>query len=293
MANILEFIRSVLTDAEANAAFREAPREHLTNAGFVDLTGEDVATAIDALRSSLPATHASAVDELGPGRLAAEARPSGGEDELDAAARVLTLAVEAVPAPSAGRRRTTASRPKKRAASAGASTGDDEGAGTAAEDAAAPPAAPDLSALPSVESFRQALESAAAKAAEQAESLVQRIAELFTELDGELAELRAAATAEVEQWRNEAESDREAARVALSSIDADAEALRQKAAANAEQIEADARAAAEAAEADLEARRAELERAEARLQDRVANIDVLLKSVLADEPADPGVGTAV
>ena len=55
---------------------------------------------------------------------------------------------------------------------------------------------------------------------------------------------------------------------------------------------ADATAGVERGEQELAARWAELERAEARHQDRVANIDSLFKSVLADEPS-AGAETAV
>lgn len=289
MANILELLRSVLTDAKGNAAFREAPRQHLTDAGFADLTGEDVATALDALRAALPAAAANALGALDADRLVAEARPAEGEDELDAAVRVLSLAVDAVPKPRARRATKASQRPTTQAGDA--PTGGS--AGAEATDRTPRPAPPDLSALPSIDAFRELIEAAASSAVEQAQALTDRIAELFAEVDREVAELRVAAAADVERWRQEAEADREAARVALGSIDADAEALRKKAVANAEQIEADARAGVEAAEAELAARRAELERDEARLQERVANIDTLLKTVLADEPADPGVGSAV
>lgn len=271
MANILEFLRSILTTEEANSSFRDAPRDHLVEAGFADLTGEDVTTALSALGPGLPPEVAAALAGLDAGGLSATARPTDGEDELDAAARVLQQAVDAVPAP-AGRRRTS-----ERGADAAAV---DEAAGAEPTPA---PAGPDLSALPTVDALREALEAAAARASEEAEALSARIATLFAELDAEIAELRAAAAADVARWRDEAEADRAAARAALASIDADAEVLREKAAASAAKIEGDARAAVERGEQELAARWADLERAEARHQERVANIDSLFKSVLADD----------
>jgi exonuclease SbcC len=278
MANILEFLRSILTTEDANTAFRDAPRDHLVASGFADLTGEDVTTALAALGPSLAPDVAAALADLEAGGLAASARPADGEDELDAAARVLQQAVEAVPAPApaAGKRRSSGARRTKQAAGA-------DVAPEAAPSTAPPP--PDLAALPTVVELREALDAAAARATADAQALAERIATLFTELDAEIAEMRSTATDEIARWRQEAADDREAARAALASIDADADVLREKAAASAEKLVADARAAAERGEQELAARWAELERAEARHQERVANIDSLFKSVLADDPA--------
>ena len=289
MANILEFLRSTLTTEDANTAFLEAPRDHLVESGFADLTGEDVTTALSALGPGLAPAVASALADLEAGRLAATARPADGEDELDAAVRVLQQAVEAVPAPApaTGTQRASGGRRSTKQDDVAPSLGD-----AAAEPPSPEPQAPDLSALPTVTGLREALDAAAARVTEEAQALTDRIATLFAELDAEIAALRATAADDVARWRQEAEADREAARAALASIDADAEVLREKAAASAEKIVADATAGVERGEQELAARWAELERAEARHQDRVANIDSLFKSVLADEPS-AGAETAV
>jgi hypothetical protein len=290
MANILEFLRSTLTTEDANTAFLEAPRDHLIDSGFADLTGEDVTTALHALGSVLEPPVASALADLEAGGLAATARPADGEDELDAAVRVLQQAVDAIPAPApaTGKPRASGGRRSAKHDAEGAPTLD-----AAAADAPSPePQAPDLSALPTVTSLREALDAAAAGVTAEAQALSDRIAILFTELDAEIAALRATAADDVARWRQEAEADREAARAALSSIDADAERLRDKATASAEKILADATAGVERGEQELAARWAELERAEARHRDRVANIDSLFKSVLAEDPS-AGAETAV
>jgi hypothetical protein len=289
MANILEFLRTTLTTEDANTAFLEAPRDHLVESGFADLTGEDVTTALSALGAVLEPPVASALADLEAGGLASRARPADGEDELDAAVRVLQQAVDAVPAPAraTGKRRASGGRGATKQDDA-APTLDDAAAGAPSPE----PQAPDLSALPTVTGLREALDAAAVRVTEEAQALTDRIATLFAELDAEIAALRATAADDVARWRHEAEADREAARAALASIDADAEVLREKATASAEKIVADATAGVERREQELAARWAELERAEARHQDRVANIDSLFKSVLADEPS-AGAETAV
>ncbi|MDQ3294029.1 MAG: hypothetical protein M3527_06230, partial [Actinomycetota bacterium] len=93
MANILEFLRGVLTDPEAQEAYRADPEGYATRSGFADLTGEDVVEAIGMLRRSLPKPVADALapfdddDEL-PG-----ARTGIDERDLDAALRMLDFAV--------------------------------------------------------------------------------------------------------------------------------------------------------------------------------------------------------
>ncbi|MEO7556175.1 MAG: hypothetical protein ABIV94_06175, partial [Acidimicrobiales bacterium] len=90
MANILEFLRAVITDGDEQRRFAASPREYLIAHGFDDLTGEDVVEGISALRSSLPddvAAQLSAYD--GSEHPLPEVVPGPGESELDAAIRVL------------------------------------------------------------------------------------------------------------------------------------------------------------------------------------------------------------
>ncbi len=96
MANILEFLRGVLIDPEAQDAYRSDPEGYATRSGFADLTGEDVVEAIGMLRRSLPAPVAEALapfddeDEL-PG-----ARTGVDERDVDAALRMLDFALARV-----------------------------------------------------------------------------------------------------------------------------------------------------------------------------------------------------
>ncbi len=92
MANILDFLRAVLTDADSQSAYRADPAGYVVWAGFGELTREDVTEGIKALQPSLGEPASSALagfgDEAGPG-----SEPNEGESELGAAIRVLSLAV--------------------------------------------------------------------------------------------------------------------------------------------------------------------------------------------------------
>jgi len=73
MPNILDFVRGLLTDPEEQKRFAEDARGYVTEHGFADLSGEDVA---EALR-----------------RLTPMPRPEPGETEFDAAVRLLRFAI--------------------------------------------------------------------------------------------------------------------------------------------------------------------------------------------------------
>jgi len=98
MPNILDFVRDLLTDTAEQERFAEDARGYVTERGFADLSGEDVAEAIRRLRPSL----ADRDDTPSP-------RPEQGETELDAAVRQLRFAISIGPtnasAPAAGRDR--------------------------------------------------------------------------------------------------------------------------------------------------------------------------------------------
>lgn len=98
MANILEFLRGVLTDGETQAAYRADPLGFLDRAGFSDLTGEDVVEAVVVLRRSLPAQTAEALAPFESEDDLPAVRPAHEESELDAAARLLSFAVDRAPA---------------------------------------------------------------------------------------------------------------------------------------------------------------------------------------------------
>jgi cell division septum initiation protein DivIVA len=99
MANSLEFLRGLLTEADQQQRFEDDPATYVTSSGFPDLSGEDVAEAIRVLVRTLP-------PQTG-GRLAPYARDDGdvpavrpqvGETEFDAAIRQLRFAVFLSPA---------------------------------------------------------------------------------------------------------------------------------------------------------------------------------------------------
>ncbi|MEY2448554.1 MAG: hypothetical protein QOH79_2030, partial [Acidimicrobiaceae bacterium] len=63
MANILEFLRGLLTSGDEQQRFAGNPHGYLTAHGFDDLSGEDVAEAIRAVARTLPTELA---DRLAP-----------------------------------------------------------------------------------------------------------------------------------------------------------------------------------------------------------------------------------
>ncbi|MGH9138415.1 MAG: hypothetical protein ACRD0G_15460 [Acidimicrobiales bacterium] len=93
MANILDFLQAVLTDAEARSAFRSDPAGYVVWAGFGDLTGEDVVEAVHALMPSLPPATAGALLPFRDGDALPPIEPRSGESELGASVRLLSYAV--------------------------------------------------------------------------------------------------------------------------------------------------------------------------------------------------------
>src|SRR5689334_641817 len=98
MANILEFLRGLLTSGDEQQRFAGNPHGYLTAHGFDDLSGEDVAEAIRAVARTLPPDIAERLapfhsddDSLPP------VRPQIGESELDAAVRQLQFATSLTP----------------------------------------------------------------------------------------------------------------------------------------------------------------------------------------------------
>src|SRR5882757_5740836 len=99
MANILEFLRGLLTSGDEQQRFAGNPHGYLTAHGFDDLSGEDIAEAIRAVARTLPN---EVSDRLAPfhsddGSLP-PVRPQIGETELDAAVRQLQFATSLTPA---------------------------------------------------------------------------------------------------------------------------------------------------------------------------------------------------
>ena len=82
MPNILDFVRALLTDTAEQERFAEDARGYVTEHGFADLSGEDVAEAIRRLTPTLP-----------DGMETPPPRPEPEETELDAAVRQLRFAI--------------------------------------------------------------------------------------------------------------------------------------------------------------------------------------------------------
>jgi hypothetical protein len=82
MANVIEFLRHLLSDTADQEAYRADPSGYLTAHGFDDLAGEDVVEALPLVRARL--------DELVAAELPASLPPTSPgpeETELDAARR--------------------------------------------------------------------------------------------------------------------------------------------------------------------------------------------------------------
>ena len=84
MANILEFLRGLLTNADEQQRFAGNPHGYVTSHGFADLSGEDVTEAIRFVYRSLPDDLAQrlSVYEGDSGDLP-PVRPQVGESALD------------------------------------------------------------------------------------------------------------------------------------------------------------------------------------------------------------------
>ncbi len=94
MANILEFLRVLLSDGEQQRRFAADPHGYLKAHEFEHLSGEDVAEAIPVLLRSLagPITERLEPYASDEGDALPPVRPLVGESDLDAAVRQLTFA---------------------------------------------------------------------------------------------------------------------------------------------------------------------------------------------------------
>jgi len=305
MANILEFLRGVLTEPDAQEAFRKDPEGYVDDAGFVDLTGEDVVEAVLVLRRSLPDELADRLGAFEDDDDLPSVRPGPDETELDAAVRMLAFAIaevgDATTVPAAAGAAAhgepidveneldtdlAAEAPPAPAAAAPAAATP----APAAPAAAAEPTTPLAGGAGEVEArFSEALDGvvlAATAAIEQAAG----------DARARLRDVVATAHADAEALRAEGEHDREAARNDADRIRADADALLQRAREQsdesrrrADELVATAQAEAEATHAEVTARRAELREVERKLKERLAEIDSLFRTALRD---DEETGTA-
>jgi hypothetical protein len=302
MANILEFLRNVLTENDAQTAFRADPVGYLQGAGFADLTGEDVVEGVAVLRGSLTEHVASGLDPFVLRVGLPAAGPVGSETELDAAIRMLFFAVDRVPPPEAASQAPAAwpetvepadaaeaadEQPEEFVA-ADAEPDSDVGAG---EEGAIPPAVSavtfDMASLPSVQAFAATLEAAAAEAREtqvqHAREVADRLAQVLPGLHGELEALRTSNETTIARLRAEAEADREASRTLRAESQAEADALLERAHREADELLEHARTESESADREIATRRAELREAEEQLRERLSGIDSLFRRVLGDD----------
>lgn len=316
MANILEFLRTVLTDADAQGGFRADPTGYLDRAGFADLTGEDVVEAVEVLRRSLPEPSAAALSAFGDSAELPPGRPLAEESELDAAARVLGFAVDRSPVVAsviASVEEPTGDPPLAHGVAPLAQKEPDAvvPAPFRTSDPAAKraPIETNASSLPSIEAFSEALATAAddmrsrfddalerftLDSTARAQEASDRYAELLRHAEGAIGELRASAEADATRIRDDAVAEREAARIEREKADAEGHAMRQRATAEAdakrgeaEELLSRARAEADASRRDIETRKAELRQAEGQLRERLSGIDSLFRSVLRDDDSGP------
>jgi hypothetical protein len=293
MANILEFLRGVLTDADSQQLFRNDPEGFVSRAGFDDLTGEDVVEAIVVLRRSLLPEVAAVLADFEDETKLPPVRPAFDERELDAALRQLHHAIDLTSGAMAGDGEAPAAAaaadeaPAEPGAEPEAEAVHDEPIEIEAEpelaeaatdvEAAPEPARerePDRAratassggggggaTAPSVQAFGEALTTAAADVRTLLEEYAEEVLERMSSTV-EVAERDAAAI------RAEADADRDTARKVL--LDAREEADRLK-------------GEAERAWSEMEARRQELREAERQLRERLAGLDEVFRTVLREE----------
>ena len=322
MANILEFLRGVLTDGESQRLFRNDPEGFVTRAGFGDLTGEDVVEAVVVLRRSLLPNVAAALTDFEDESKLPAVRPSFNERELDAALRQLQHAVDltaeltipavdrsaAAPEPVPEPQRTPEPEPEPQVFEpepAFEEPAHHEPIAIEAEPELAEPAPepePTPPPHPATPVHEEPIMTDVEPALAASRSTIER---------GELPSVQAlgaaitAASADVRQLLEEyAEEVFERLNSIIEQADRDAAALRAEAEADAAAMRAEAenerasahkelldareeadRIRAEAAKgaADIDHRRAELRGAERELKDRLAGLDAVFRTVLKED----------
>lgn len=259
MANILEFLREVLTDEESQRLLRADPEGFVTRAGFGDLTGEDIVEAVAVVRRSLGPELADALVAFEHETDLPPVRPGFEERGIDAALRQLHHAVDLATG--------TVVQPQPAPQPAPPPAPPWE-----------PPAAPPVAApepvvvaaeplplpepvAPSVQAFGAAIDAAA-------HDIRALLDEWATEVHDRLTATLAQAERDAAALRAAAEADRDAARAVLLDARDEAERIRAEAAAG---------------QAELDARRAALRDAERELRERIAGLDDVFRSVLKDD----------
>ena len=305
MANILEFLRGVLTDPNAQQAFYGDAPGFVQRAGFGDLTGEDVVEAIRVLRRSLPADLAGALAPFDDDDALPAVRPTAEETELDAAIRQLAFAIRQAPLAGVEIGDLAEPEPEPEPEPAGplwpdtvaqANTGEEDEEEPAAEEveqeagdeegidleveldtdasiaATAAPPRTEIGELASVVAFAEALDAITADARARLLAVLQE-----AQRDGDLL-------------RNEGEDAREAGRRAKAQAGEEADSILENARQHgdearrrAEELIGNAEEEAASIRAEIEARRTEIRDAERQLKERLAGIDSVFRTVLRDD----------
>ena len=315
MANILEFLRGVLTDAESQRLFRSDPEGFVTRAGFGDLTGEDVVEAVAVLRRSLLPHVAAALADFEDESRLPPVRPSFNERELDAALRQLHHAVDLTsdssiptaarpePAPEPDPEPSFVHRDEPMPEPMDEPTPEpeaehvhDEPIEVDAEPELIPPPMPEPEPIRTYEEPRREREPEPALASSRPRVSLGDSAALRSDLPSvqALGAAIAQASADVRSMLEEyAEEVFERLSSVIEQAERDAAMLRAEADADrdtARKVLLDAReeadrirAEAQQSQADIDARRHELRDAERELKDRLAGLDAVFRTVLKDD----------
>jgi hypothetical protein len=285
MANILEFLRGVLTDDESQQLFRSDPEGFVTRAGFDDLTGEDVVEAIVVLRRSLPPEVATTLADFEDERQLPPVRPAFDERELDAALRQLGHAIDLT---SGAVQPQDGQQPAEQEAASPEPSGEaagPQGEGEPVHDElirmevelepepvnepeperqteqVPEPVAASNAQRPDIQS-PQAFGNAISAAATDVRTLLEEYAEEVLERLSSTVEVAERDAASI---RGEAEADRENARRVLLDAREEADRIRAE------------------AEADREARRQELRVAEQELKERLAGLEGVFRTIMKED----------
>jgi hypothetical protein len=278
MANILEFLRGVITEPEARGAFQADPDGYIEKAGFVDLTGEDVVEAVLVLRRSLPEDVAARLSAFEDDDGLPAVRPGPEETELDAAVRMLHFAIQA------GGTATTAGPSGDQPIDVENELDTDLAPAAPAASTAGEVAASSAQTLQRFSDDVDTIVGDAAEALEKAAAAMRdAVAAAVGAADTHARQMRAEADVERESARVEAERIRTEADNELQRAREQAEESRRRA----EELVASAQAESEATHAELAARRAELREVERQLKQRLHDIDSLFRAALGDEGDAP------
>jgi F0F1-type ATP synthase membrane subunit b/b' len=233
MANILEFLRGLLTDAGEQKRFAGNPLGYVTAHGFPDLSGEDVTEAMRVVARTMPEGHSDhlSVYSQGDGEIP-PVRPQVGETELDAAVRQLRFAISLSPAGSSTDMDTTEPEPETAEADLVVpewplppvepeqdphAEGEREAVSlqtdteaTAMDSPAETPAQPAIPALDPYAAFGDEMASILRNAGEQMEGVLARAEAILNEAEREAEGIRESAQVDAQTVRGMANQEAEA-----------------------------------------------------------------------------------